>query len=656
MTAPGAALAGKHPHPRDAHGPIGLDVYRQLERLPFVPRGVHASEFSSYDRSGGNDDGFEGTYSCLRTTASGCVIAESSGAGEIDSIWFTRDGGDVSATGNLRIELDGNVILDAPLQQVVNGGLGRPFTFPLVANADQSSGGVYIKVPMPFRRSMVVTTDQNPRFYHVNYRTFDDRTGVSTFDPADHADDVLAKLRAAGSSDPKQRARRSKTRRAALELAPGKTATLAKLRGPGAISAIELGLPQLVGPQPTPEITDDGRAFGNGGSSQFTVQIDPANNGVRLTRRLDSVIGNQRAQILVDGVPAGEWAALPASGGGQWLDQSVELPASLTAGKSQITIRNQFISSNFDFNEFAYWADSRAGGGLARSDAIDVGPNSAASEAAHAYSIQNQTWSGVRTYRYPPGGDPAAIGASSDILRGARLVIKFDGRRMVDAPIGQFFGAALGESAVASLMFSVDPSSGRYASWWPMPYRSRAKVQIVNGSSHAIRGLTSTVRFARSDSWERKLSRGGNAGYFHTASAGGSTLPGIDWTLLRATGRGKLVGVVQAMDGPDRGYLEGDEIGFVDGSRVPALHGTGTEDFYEGGWYFNRGPFSNPFNGEPSFQSGGVGCTGACDGVYRLLIADAIPFSSSIDLGIEHGSENSVQAVYSSTAFWYGRR
>ena len=33
------------------------------------------------------------------------------------------------------------------------------------------------------------------------------------------------------------------------------------------------------------------------------------------------------------------------------------------------------------------------------------------------------------------------------------------------------------------------------------------------------------------------------------------------------------------------------------GGRSPALYGTGSEDFYEGGWYFNRQTFSNPMNG-----------------------------------------------------------
>jgi hypothetical protein len=33
-------------------------------------------------------------------------------------------------------------------------------------------------------------------------------------------------------------------------------------------------------------------------------------------------------------------------------------------------------------------------------------------------------------------------------------------------------------------------------------------------------------------------------------------------------------------------FLEGDERVFVDGQESPHIYGTGTEDFYESGWYF----------------------------------------------------------------------
>jgi hypothetical protein len=104
-----------------------------------------------------------------------------------------------------------------------------------------------------------------------------------------------------------------------------------------------------------------------------------------------------------------------------------------------------------------------------------------------------------------------------------------------------------------------------------------------------------------------------------------------------------------------RGYLEGDERVHVDGSRSPQLHGTGTEDFYEGAWYFAYDTFSNPQNGNTGFEMQELGCAHVCDGVYRLMLGDAVPFSRSLRFGIEHGMADEWPADYGSTAFWYGR-
>src|ERR1700742_2985271 len=81
--------------PISGKGPVGLDHYRRLDALAGLPQSAQALQFSSFDPTGGNADGFSGTHSCLRQDPTGCVIAERQGPGEIGSIWFTRDAGDV---------------------------------------------------------------------------------------------------------------------------------------------------------------------------------------------------------------------------------------------------------------------------------------------------------------------------------------------------------------------------------------------------------------------------------------------------------------------------------------------------------------------------------------------------------------------------------
>ena len=64
-----------------------LTLLRSIDRLPEYRDGCHVEQFSSYDRTWGNDDGFSGKYSYLRKENGGLVIAEMEGAGVINRIW-----------------------------------------------------------------------------------------------------------------------------------------------------------------------------------------------------------------------------------------------------------------------------------------------------------------------------------------------------------------------------------------------------------------------------------------------------------------------------------------------------------------------------------------------------------------------------------------
>ncbi|MFZ0715392.1 MAG: hypothetical protein WAN02_14450, partial [Mycobacterium sp.] len=149
------ANAGAAPAEPVVHGigerSVGWDTYRRLDRLPYLSADTETLQASSFDRTGGNFDlstgNDNGSGGCLASGGVGCVIAEDRGAGEVDSMWFTRDSGNVSRMGAIRVELDGRTVIDAPLQSLVDGALGAPFVWPLVANAAQSPAGVYVKVP-----------------------------------------------------------------------------------------------------------------------------------------------------------------------------------------------------------------------------------------------------------------------------------------------------------------------------------------------------------------------------------------------------------------------------------------------------------------------------------------------------------------------------
>lgn len=489
---PAASNAAAAPRalPNGGKGPVGWQSYRDLNQLPAVPVGVQTRQFSSYDRDGGNEDWMTSPAVCLRQTSTGCVLAEDAGAGEISSIWFTQNSGNVTATGIITIELDGTTVLRDSLQNVVNGGRGAPFVYPLVANADKSSGGVYIKVPMPYRTTMRVTTQNVPNYYHVAYRHFNDAAGVSTFDPSDQAQDVLSMLNGVGTKDPKPPVSGAVTATNTVNVPAGGSATVATLTGPGTVRALRLNVP-------------------------------------------------------------------------------------------------------------------------------------------------NRT--------------PALLSA-------LRLRITFDNRQTVDSPVSEFYGAGLTEFSVRALMYGIDTSTGWYSAWWPMPYWQSARIDLVNTSSAAVNGVQSQVTSVAQVAGTQT-----DLGYFSTQSRRGDTTDGQDWIFADVAGSGKFVGVSQTFRAHYNGrdYLEGDERVYVDSELSPSVYGTGTEDLYEGGWYFNRGLFSTSWNGNTGHLPAGnpppgQECNPECDdSAYRLMIADAVPYTSALRYGIEHGPHNDRFANYGSTAFLY---
>ncbi len=526
----------------------------------------------------------------------------------------------------------------------------------MVGNLYDTSGGAEIKVPMPFTKSMRVTVQGNPDYFHVNYRQFNDATGVETFNPKDKALDVIAKLRAFGMSDPRPVTGGAVTKSANIDIAPGSESQLVQIGGPAEITELRLRLPQV---QHAPFVVDDGRASGAGGSSQFTVAIDPANQGITLTRRYDPSIGNQMANVYIDGSLAGQWSSGARIPAGSWLDETITLPSSLTAGKKSIKVVNDFVSSDLDFNEFRYDVSCLVNGEWTRSDTVDVGPNHPREEAAHSYTIASPTFQGVRSFSYSV--DPQTVANSMAVLEGARLQITFDGQTTVDAPIGEFFGSGLGKYDVRTLLFSIDDSSpgGWYTTWWPMPFMQSAVVRIVNQSGVPLQAGKIEVTFIADSAVTSGLRPEGHLGYFHATYHQTENVMGQDYVFLDTQGRGVFWGLTHTMrgeSGNQRGYLEGNERVINDNLLSPAWNGTGTEDFYESGWYFRGGiPYSMPLTGNPAYNPGVDGFSNDTTGVYRLFPAEAISFGQRLRFTIQHGPVDDVPSNYSSVAFWYGQ-
>jgi len=116
----------------------------------------------------------------------------------------------------------------------------------------------------------------------------------------------------------------------------------------------------------TPAIEDDGVSFT--GSSTFTVSISPTNEGIRLRRRSDKANNRQEARVYVDGrlVTERPWYSVDYEKTYRdirWFDSDFEVPASYTKGKSQVTIRIEYVGAEAGrWDEYHYWVYTWGGG------------------------------------------------------------------------------------------------------------------------------------------------------------------------------------------------------------------------------------------------------------------------------------------------------
>jgi hypothetical protein len=246
---------------------------------------------------------------------------------------------------------------------------------------------------------------------------------------------------------------------------------------------------------------------------------------------------------------------------------------------------------------------------------------------------------------------------------GRDMIIRFywDGSEFpsVEAPIGDFFGVAMGKVArVSSTPISCTSSGRSRNSWWYMPFNRSARVTLSNlrppdfydGTDVPIRHRNRVYYYVDYQSYSQPVK---DIRYFHARFLEKDpTERGQPVTLLDVKGEGHYVGVVMGHRSRTPGWFgEGDDIITVDGKL--SFVGTGTEDYFCDAWGFRE--FSEPYFGCPVFEGREVGDKLS---VYRFHLTDPIPFRKSFKFEIEHWpwiSEwpNTGRGYYSSLGFWY---
>jgi hypothetical protein len=228
----------------------------------------------------------------------------------------------------------------------------------------------------------------------------------------------------------------------------------------------------------------------------------------------------------------------------------------------------------------------------------------------------------------------------------------------INAPIATLFGYAFGKSSMSSMIIGTENK----INYWnlPMPFDKKAELDLhyLNRKDREQSSKQFNVKIYYTDKERNK----NQEGKLYTSWRRQEPKLGEPYQILKHEGKGHYVGTILICQGIKEElngefptfFFEGDEVLAIDG--VERKHGTGSEDYFNGGWYAVADrwdkQYSLPIHGcleysIPLARTGG----------YRWLITDKEPFNESYKLTIEHGAiDNNWEVDYSSIAFYYGEK
>lgn len=190
---------------------------------------------------------------------------------------------------------------------------------------------------------------------------------------------------------------------------------------------------------------------------------------------------------------------------------------------------------------------------------------------------------------------------SPRMLRSLRLDMYWDGSKTpaVSAPVGDFFGIGLGQTAVFESVLFSNPEGRSFNCMVPMPFRTGMKIVMTNESDTDLGELFYDVDYTLGDRHGRGML------YFHAHfHRENPTTLQRDYELLpRVQGRGRYLGTNIGVITDRATYFntwwgEGEVKVYLDGDRdFPTLSGTGTEDYIGTAW--GQGAFADLYQGSP---------------------------------------------------------
>jgi hypothetical protein len=236
-------------------------------------------------------------------------------------------------------------------------------------------------------------------------------------------------------------------------------------------------------------------------------------------------------------------------------------------------------------------------------------------------------------------------------------------RPSVEVPIGAFFGLSLGSYRTYESAYLACSPGKSLNCYFAMPFRQHARLTVTNEGRQNIDAFYSNIDYLTVPSLPD------TALYFHAQyrqSAPGVPTTGdaaqtnpdgrLNHVYLETRGRGHLMGVtLGVLQNADGWWGEGDEMIFVDDERMPAIIGTGSEDYFLGSWNFGgrdgAEPFAHRFYGAPIIVNpervGGRYCC------YRWHGDNPVTFQRYLKHTMEHGHANNRADNFYSVGYWY---
>ncbi|MFA7158938.1 MAG: glycoside hydrolase family 172 protein [Kiritimatiellia bacterium] len=213
------------------------------------------------------------------------------------------------------------------------------------------------------------------------------------------------------------------------------------------------------------------------------------------------------------------------------------------------------------------------------------------------------------------------------------------GKPSVEVPLGNFFGSFWQLRQFSSACFGA--SNRTFYSRFPMPFASAARIEIQNGTDIPL-AFESKASMEKLSAWTNSY------GYFHSGwTKSGPQDAGKPHRIVMTEGRGRVAGCILAVTSLDQSWwiLEGDETMRIDGESFPSWHGTGLEDYFNGGWYYGNA-IIRAFHGlilKAFFTTI----------QYRIHHTDPVAFEKSVDFSFERGPDHASRGFMESVSFYY---